>query len=71
MKLFTKKQQESHENAKICYISKAKNDNKYLKDEEYHKVRDYCHYKGEYRGAAHNICNSKYNGPKKILTVFS
>ena len=55
MKLFTKKQQESHENSKICYICKAKNDNKYLKDEEYHKVRDHCHYKGEYRGAAHNM----------------
>ena len=24
---------------------------------KYHKVRDYCHCTGKYRGAAHNICN--------------
>ena len=42
---------------KICYISKGKFENKYLKDKKYHKVRSHCHYKGEYRGAAHRICN--------------
>ena len=30
----------------------------------YHKVRDNCHYPGEFRGAAHNICNLRYNVPK-------
>ena len=25
------------------------------KDKKYYKVRDYCHCKGKYRGAAHNI----------------
>ena len=29
MKLLTKEQQESYENAKICYIYKEKNENKY------------------------------------------
>ena len=35
-----------------------------------HKVRDYCHYTGEYRGAAHNICNSKYSVSKKNSVAF-
>ena len=36
----------------------------------YCKVRDHCHYTGEYRGAAHSICNLKYSVPKKIPVVF-
>ena len=31
MRLLTKEQQESYENAKICYICKEKFENKYLK----------------------------------------
>ena len=27
----------------------------YLKDKKYSKVRDHCHYTGEYRGAANTI----------------
>ena len=37
-KLLTKEQQESYENAKICYICKEKFENKYLKDKKYRKV---------------------------------
>ena len=70
MKLLTKEQQESYENAKICYICKERFENKYLKDEKYHKVRGYCHYTGEYRGSGHGICNLKYSVSKKIPTVF-
>ena len=32
MKLLTKEQHESYENAKICYICREKFDNKYWKD---------------------------------------
>ena len=32
MELLTKKQQDSHENPKNCYISKEKLENKYFKD---------------------------------------
>ena len=42
MKLLTKAQQESHENAKICCIYKEKFWKKYMKDEKYCKLRDYC-----------------------------
>ena len=51
--------------------SKCKNlEDKYVKDEKYCGVRDHCHYAGEYRGAAHSICNLKYSVPKKIPIVF-
>ena len=70
MKLLTKEQQESYENAKICYICKEKFENKYLKDKKYCKVRDHCHYTGEYRGTAHSICNLKYSVPKKKFLYF-
>ena len=41
-----------------------------MKNKKYLKVRDHCHYTGEYRGAAHGIYNLKYIVPKKIPTVF-
>ena len=70
MKLLTKEQQESYENAKICYICNEKLENKCLKDRKYRKIRDHCHYPGEYRGAAQSICNLKYSVPIKIPIVF-
>ena len=63
-------QQESYENSKICYICKEKFKNRYVKDKKYCKVRDHCHYTGEYRGAAHNICNLEYSVPKNIPIAF-
>ena len=70
MMSLTKEQMESCENTKICYICKEKFENKYVKDKKYCKVRDYCHYTGEYRGAPHNICNLKYSVTKKIPMAF-
>ena len=70
MKLLTKQQQESYENAKICYICKENFENKYLKDNRYRKVRDHCQYTRDYRGAAHSVCNIKFSVPKKIPIVF-
>ena len=49
MKLLTKEQQESYENAKICYDCREKFENRYLKDKKHCKVRNDCHYTGEYR----------------------
>ena len=41
-----------------------------MKDKKYRKVRDHCHYTGEYRGAGHSIYNLKYSLPKKIPIAF-
>ena len=70
IRLLIKEQQKLYENAKICYISKEQLGDKYAKDKNYRKVRGNCHYAGEYRGAAHNICNLKYSEPKEISIVF-
>ena len=69
MKLITK-EQESYGNARICYTCKEKFENKYLQDKKYRKVSDHCHYTGQYRGAAHSVCNFKYSVSKKIPIVF-
>ena len=57
----------------VSYISKKKFNTD--KNDEHaftlcHKVRDHCHYTGEFRRAAHSICNLRYKTPKKILLVF-
>ena len=38
MKLLTKEQQESYQNAKICYLCKEKFEIKYVKDKKYRKI---------------------------------
>ena len=40
-------------------------ENKYEKDKKYCKVKELCHYTGEYRGAAHSISNFKNSVSKK------
>ena len=69
MKLLIKKQQESHENAKICYICQEKFENIYLRNKKFCKVGDHCHYTKKYRGSLHSICNLKYRVPKEIALV--
>ena len=56
-----------HNKQKICYICKKEFD---ISNKKHHKVRDHCHYTGKYRGAAHNICNLRYEVPKEIPIVF-
>ena len=55
MKFLTNEQQESYEMAKMSYICGEMFEDKYAADKKYCKVRDYCNYTGEYRGAAHSI----------------
>ena len=69
----TNKENEYYEMQNVCYICKKslntdKNDENAFK--LYHKVRDHCHHKGKYRGAAHSICNLRYKTPKKNPAVF-
>ena len=65
MKLLTNERQETYENAKLCYICKKNFENKYDTGNNYSKVRDHCHYNGEYTVAVHSICDfKKYSIPK-------
>ena len=51
----SEEEQKSFKEARICHIC-----SKELKDD---KVRDHCHFTGEYRGAAHNSCNLQCKKP--------
>ena len=69
----TDKEYDCYEKQKLCCICKKE----YSTDENdknafklYHKVRDYCHYAGKFRRAAHSICNLKCKTPKEIPVVF-
>ena len=66
-KLLTNEQQKSCKSAKICKTRFIQF--KYVKHKKYCKVRNHCHYTGEYRGATKSICNLKYNVPKEIPIV--
>ena len=39
-------------------------------DKKHHKLRNYCHYTGKFRGAAYSICNLRYRTPEEIPIVF-
>ena len=69
----TEKENKSYKKQKVCYICKNEfniDENDKNAFELYHKVRDHCHYTGEFRGAAHSICNLRYKTPKEIPVVF-
>ena len=70
LKLLTNEQQNSYQNEKIYCICEEKFEDKHATDKKYHKVRDFCYYTGEHRGAAPIICNLKYSVSKEIPTVF-
>ena len=58
----TKQEQISFDKAKTCHICK----NPLLTD----KVRDHCHFTGQYRGAAHNSCNLQCRKPLILPVIF-
>ena len=65
----TKEEMKMHNKQNGCYICKkgfSTDDN----NKNYHKVKDYSHYTGKYRGAAHDICNLRYKILKEISVVF-
>ena len=61
----TNEEKESYENQKICYMC-----GKEFSIDKKYKVRDYCHYTGKYRGAAHSNFILRYNIPNEIPVVF-
>ena len=58
----TRAEQKSFEEAKTCHICNCE-----LKKD---KVRDHCHFTGQYRGAAHNKCNLMCKKPKVLPVIF-
>ena len=58
----TSAEQKSFEESKTCHIC-----NHELKKD---KVRDHCHFTGQYRGAAHNKCNLMCKKPKVLPVIF-
>ena len=69
----TNKEIKSYEKQKVCYIFEKRfcdGKNKKSGYDFYHKVRYHGHFTGKCRGAAHNICNLRYNIPKKISIAF-
>ena len=68
----TQHQQLNYEKSKYCHICKEKvyeDEDDNHKSKSYHKVRDHCHYTGEFRGAAHSICNLRYKIQREIPVV--
>ena len=57
MRELTKEEQIVHDNAQYCHICKKV----FGTNKKHIKVRDHDHFTGEYRGAAHVICNLRYS----------
>ena len=57
--------------SKRCYLCNqyfnTNKQSKYYKN--YKKVRDYCHYTGIYRSAAHSLCNLRYQEQRDIPVI--
>ena len=67
--IFNPKDRKDFQSATICHICEQD----LFKDEETDqilKVRDHCHFTGEYRGAAHNQCNLKCKKPLILPVIF-
>ena len=71
MLLLTKEELKSNQDAKVCYICGKRFLKKCANDKDYCKVLDHCHYTGKYRGAAHSICNLKFNAHNEFPVVLN
>ena len=58
----TEEEQKSFSKAKICHICSGELDD--------YRVRDHCHFTGQYRGAAHNSCNLQCRKPLILPVIF-
>ena len=65
----TKEELKSHQDAKVCYICGKRFLNNFV-NKNYWKVRDHYHFTGKCRGAAHSMCNLRFNMPNGIPLVF-
>ena len=62
----TKKELKLHQDETECYICGKRFSKMFVKDKNYRKIWDHCHFTGKYRGAAHSICNARFNVPNEI-----
>ena len=62
----THAEQISFDKAETCHICKKE----LLTDNGVDKVRDHCHFTGQYRGAAHNSCNLQCRKPMILPVIF-
>ena len=58
----SKDEEDSYDKKNTCHIC--------MKDLDSDKVKDYCYFTGQYRGAAHNTFSLKYKIPKNIPVIF-
>ena len=58
----TEEEQKSFKEARICHICLGNLDGD--------RVRDHCHFTGQYRGAAHNSCNLQCKKPLILPVIF-
>ena len=65
-----KEELKSHQDVKVRYICSKRILKNLNKSINYQKLTDHFHYTGKYRGAAHSICNLKFNVPNKMSVVF-
>ena len=70
MKLLTQEQQESYENAKICYFCRENFESKFSKDKKYRQVRDHCHYTSKIKRKYQHDDKNCWNGWAKSQTCF-
>ena len=63
----TQKEERKYRCATTCHICQDEFTEDHVKG---WKVRDHCHFTGEFRGAAHNICNLNLRTVKKIPVFF-
>ena len=65
----SKKELKLHQKATTQYIYKKKS-KKFTKDKKYQKVRDHPYFTSKNRGAAHTVCNLRFNVSNEILVAF-
>jgi len=62
--IFSEDDRAKFEKARECWVCK----NPFEDGDD--KVRDHCHFSGQFRGAAHNKCNLLYRKPKHVPVIF-
>ena len=65
----TPEEEKDFQSAKVCHIFE---EDLFVNEKtgQILKVRDHCHFTGEYRGAAHKECNLKCRKPLVLLVIF-